>query len=98
MQLDPPLLHLTVGLTAVVYEAGLISHPVAVYHHPTIQVQTIIATVGKVLLHHTAPEIRKKKMGRRLSAFINFQVKINNIFRQLTLDSFLPIMRPHELT
>lgn len=52
----PPLLHLTVGLTAVVYEACLIAHSVAVDHHATIKIEAVVATVGEVLLHHTAPE------------------------------------------
>ena len=52
-----PLLHLTVGLAAVVDEARLIAHSVAVDHHAAIQVQTVLATVGEVLLHHTAPKI-----------------------------------------
>ena len=49
---NSPLLHLTVGFTAVVDEAGLVAHPVAVDHHAAVQVQTVLATVGEVLLHH----------------------------------------------
>lgn len=36
----------------MVDEAGLVAHPVAVDHHAAVQVQTVLAAVGEVLLHH----------------------------------------------
>lgn len=61
----------------MVYEASLIAHSVAVDHHAAIQVQTVLATVGEVLLHHTAPEVRWKRGSGRLKGerVIYFGVK-----------------------
>lgn len=50
----------------MVYEACLIAHSVAVNHHAAVQVQTVLATVGEVLLHHTAPETRQCRGSGRL--------------------------------
>lgn len=55
-----PFLHLTVGLAAVVDEASLVAHAVAVDDHAAVQVQTVVAAVGEVLLHHATP-IHKRK-------------------------------------
>lgn len=52
----PPLLHFTVGLAAVIDEARLVAHAIAVNHHAAVQVQAVVAAVREVLLHHAAPE------------------------------------------
>lgn len=55
--IDRPFLHFTVWVTAVVDESGLITHPITVNHHPTIQVQAIVVTVIMILLNHSVPEL-----------------------------------------
>lgn len=52
-----PFLHLTVGLAAVVDKSSLVAHAVAVDDHAAVQVQTVVAAVGEVLLHHATPKI-----------------------------------------
>ena len=54
---DIPLLHLTVGFTGVVYKSSYIPHSVSVYHHATVQVQAVVMTLIRVLLHHAPPEL-----------------------------------------
>lgn len=56
-----PFLHFTVWVAAVVDEPGLIAHPVAVDHHPTIQVQAVVVTVIMILLDHPVPKEERKK-------------------------------------
>lgn len=51
-----PLLHLTVRLAAMVDKTSLVAHAVAVDHHTAIQIQTVVATVREVLLHHATPK------------------------------------------
>lgn len=55
-----PFLHLTVGLAAVVDKASLVAHAVAVDDHAAVQVQTVVAAVGEVLLHHATPKHKRK--------------------------------------
>lgn len=50
-----PFLHLTVGVAAVVDEASLVAHAVAVDDHATVQVQAVMVTVVVVLLNHPVP-------------------------------------------
>lgn len=51
-----PFLHLTVWLAAVVDKASLVAHAVAVDDHAAVKIQTVVATVGEVLLHHATPK------------------------------------------
>lgn len=50
-----PFLHLAVGVAAVVDEASLVAHAVAVDDHATVQVQAVMVTVVVVLLNHPVP-------------------------------------------
>lgn len=45
----------------MVDEARLVAHPVAVDHHAAVQVQTVVAAVGEVLLHHAAPGTQRER-------------------------------------
>lgn len=40
----------------MVDKASLVAHAVAVDDHAAVQVQTVVAAVGEVLLHHATPK------------------------------------------
>lgn len=50
-----PFLHLTVWVAAMVDEARLVPHAVAVNHHPAVQVEAVVIAVAMVLLNHPVP-------------------------------------------
>lgn len=50
-----PFLHLAVGVAAVVDEASLVAHAVAVDHHPAVQIQAVVVAVVVILLDHPVP-------------------------------------------
>ena len=52
-----PLLHLTVGLAAVVDETTLTSHPVPIDHHPLAHVEAVVVAVLLVVRVHPLLEL-----------------------------------------
>lgn len=50
-----PFLHLAIRIAAVIDEAGLVAHAIAVDHHPAIEVEAVVIAVVVVLLDHPVP-------------------------------------------